>query len=388
MAMKLYDSGTMFLPIRSGTPCPICGKRDGRCSEFYLDHKLLFVVCKHMTSNEPMENLPGWYKHRVDGRTVRHQELTEIPDVRKYELTEEVKELRHKVYTDLIAIINKHISSGLYEEDRAELYGRGLDDDIIERLGLFSVPKSSHKVWSDSGAFQMQLATYIGRKLYKQYGNDLLKVPGFIKLKGKRGDYISFKTKMKRPEDDKLSDIRGYFIPYKNYKGQLLGMQYRLSEPILDEKGKPIRYFWLSSKEASSGSPIDVYIPNNLKRDDVLLVGEGALKMKIAAEKLGYISVAEAGVNNYSALVEEIQMLEINNGIKYKIILALDMDKYDNVQKYNGKEIYPILEAEKKTISLLKFTNHEIAIAEWITEAGKGIDDALINGAKLYYRLV
>ncbi|MCQ4924873.1 DUF3854 domain-containing protein [Tissierella carlieri] len=389
MAVTMYESGTMFVPIRSGTPCPICGKRDGRCSEFYLDHKLLYVSCKYEVSDEP-SGLPGWYKHRI-GRenSLKERELKVIPDVKESEVTDEILELRDNVYTDLRAIIKKHIPSGLYEDDKADLTRRGLSDETIERFGCFSMPKSSHKVWSDCGSYQMQLVTYINKKLYDKYGNDLLKVPGFMKIKGKKGDFITLKSKMKKPGDKKLSDIRGYFISFINYNELSAAMQIRLSEPIFDEKGKLIRYFWLSSKNASSGSPIDCYTPSIVKRDDILLVGEGALKMKITSERLGYKSVAGAGVNNYNNLMKEIQMLEIRDGIKYKIILAYDMDKYEIVQIINDLEYYPVLEAEKKTIELLKQYNHDnIAVAEWDPTAGKGIDDSTQNGAKLYYRVV
>lgn len=387
MAVTVYDSGTMFVPIRSGNICPICGKKDGRCSEFYLNHELFYISCRNVASDEP-SGLPGWYKHRVDGSNVKTKELNVISDVEKYEVTDEILVLRHKVYTELMAIVKNHIPLGLYEDDKADLVRRGLSDEIIEKLGCFSVPKSSHRVWSDCGGYQMQLVTHIARTLYSKFGDDLLKVPGFIKLKGRNGDYITLKTKMKRPNEKRLSDIRGYFIPYNNYKGQLVGMQYRLSEPLLDEKGKQIRYFWLSSKSASSGSPIDVIVPSKIKREDIIFVGEGALKLKIACEMLGYKGMAMAGVTNYNALSKELQLLELKTRIKYKIILAFDMDKYENIQELNGNEFYPILDAEDKTVDLLKLTNHKVAIAEWNGNKGKGIDDALINRAKLNYRLV
>lgn len=387
MGVTHYDSGTMFVPIRSGTPCPVCGKKDGRCSEFYFNNELLYISCKHVVSDEP-SGLAGWYKHRVNNiRKIRYEHKT-IPNVKKFEITKEVLELRNKVYTDLQAIVRTHISWGLYDEDMADLKRRGLTEEEIWKMGIFSVPKSSHKVWSDKGNYKIQLATYISRKLYDIYGNDLLKVAGFMKLKGKNGDYISLKTKIRKEGEKRLSDIRGYLIPYHNYKEQFVGMQYRLSEPVYDEKGKLIRYFWLSSKDASSGSPIDCITPSKLKREDVLLVGEGALKMKIACEKLKYKGVAEAGVTNYTALIEEIQMLEAKNRIKYKVILTLDMDKYEIFQEINGKKIYPVLEAEKKTIELLKLTGHEVAIAEWDISLGKGIDDALQNNAKITYKLI
>ena len=385
MAVTVYDSGTMFVPIKSGSTCPICGKRDGRCSEFYLNHELLYISCRNVVSDEP-SGLPGWYKHRVDGSNTK--ELKVISDIKKYEITDEILALRHKVYTELKAIINNNIPSGLYEDDKADLERRGLSDEIIRKLGCFSVPKSSHRVLSDCGGYQIQLVTHIARTLYKMFGDDLLKVPGFLKLTGKNGDYITLKTKMKRPKDKKLSDIRGYFIPYNNYKGQFVGMQYRLSEPLVDYKGKQIRYFWLSSRGASSGSPIDFIVPSNIKREEILLIGEGALKMKIACEMLGYKGMAMAGVTNYNSLSKQLQLLELKTKTKYKVILVIDMDKYENCHVINGKDIYPILDAEERTVDLLKLTDHKVAIAEWNGNLGKGIDDALVNGVKLQYRIV
>lgn len=387
MAITSYDDGKMFVPIPSGTRCPICGKKDGRCSEFYADHKLIYISCKHQASDEP-SNLSGWYIHRVDGTNkIEHKELS-IPDIGNYTVTKEVIELRDKVYNDMKRLISQHIPFGLYEEDKKELQRRGLNDVEIQALGCFSVPKSSHKVPADDGSYDMQLTTYVSKKLYEKYDNELLKVAGFMKFNGKNGDYVVFKTKMTNPQTKRLKDIRGYFIPYKNYKGQFVGMQYRLSEPLIGDDGKPIRYFWLSSKDASSGSPIDYIVPSEYKEENVLLVGEGALKMKIACEKMDSLGMAQAGVTNYNALVTEIQMLEIKNRMKYKIILALDMDKYEIKKEFNKKAFYPVLDAEKKTIDLLKLTGHKVKIAEWDIKKGKGIDDALVNGAEINYKVV
>lgn len=387
MAVTTYESGTMFVPISSGTPCPVCGKRDGRCSEFYLNHKLHYISCKHVPSDEP-SNLSGWYIHRVgDSQRLEHVERKPlvIPDV-KFTVTKEVIELRDKVYTDLKRLLARHIPYGLYEDDKKDLVRRGLSDEEIKRLGCFSVPKSSHKVSSDDGSYEMQLATYVSNKLYEKYDNDLLKVAGFMKINGKNGDYITFKTKMKDPKTKNYKDIRGYYVPYRNYKGQFVGMQYRLSEAIIGDDGKPIRYFWFSSSNASSGSPIDYIVPSEYESEDTLLVGEGALKMKIACEKLKVLGMAQAGVNNYNALVTEIQMLEIKNRVKYNVIIALDMDKNTIKTEFNGKEFYPVLDAEKKTIDLLKLTGHNVIVAEWDISKGKGIDDALFAGAEINYK--
>lgn len=386
MSKTSYEPGTEFRPIRSGTPCPICGEKDGRCSEFYVDYKLFYISCKHMVSDEP-SNLSGWYIHRV-ANTQKLERTPLVIEKPKYTVDEKVIELRDKVYCDLRRLISLRIKGGLYKEDKDDLERRGLSEKEIQKLGVFSVPKSSHRVTSNDGSYDMELATCVAKELFDKYDNELLKVPGFMKLKGPNGDYITFKTKMRNQETGKYEDIRGYYIPYMNHKEQFVGMQYRLSKAILDKKGKPIRYFWFSSRDASSGSPIDYIIPSNYKRNDVLLVGEGALKMKIACEKLDKLGMAQAGVTNYNALVNEIQMLEIKNRVKYEIILALDMDKYIIKQEVNGKEFYPVLDAEKKTIDFLKMTGHKVIVAEWDIEKGKGIDDALVNGGKLKYRIV
>lgn len=390
MGVTMYEKG-MYVPIRSSEPCPICGKKTGRCSRFYYNDKLEHIACKHVVSDEP-SGLPGWYIHRINDKAnyhIKEKEKNYIPDISTYIVDEEILKLRNNVYRDLQALIKKHIPSGLYKEDKEDLIRRGLNDKEIESLGCFSVPKSSQKVSSDDGSYKMQLSTYISNKLFDKYGNNLLKVAGFNKYNGKNGDYITFRTKMANPKTNKLQDIRGYFIPYINYKNQFVGMQYRLSEPRLDEKGKPIRYFWFSSRDASSGSPIDYIVPNQIVKDNILLLGEGALKMKIACLNLELKGMAEAGVTNYFALVTDLQMLEIKERKKYNIIVAYDMDKYTVKQKMpKGEEVYPVLEAESKLIDLLKTTCHKVAIAEWDINLGKGIDDALMNGAKISYNIV
>ena len=172
MAVTQYDEGTMFVPIRSGDICPICGKKDGRCSEFYLNHELLFVACKHETSMEPMPNLPGWYKHYVNSNKKNlyynhfdNYKNKKIKNIKTRRITREIIDLRHKVYEDLRNLVREHIDGGLYEEDKTDLIRRGLNDKEIWDMGFFSVPKSSHRVFSDDGI--QAASTYVSKKLYE-----------------------------------------------------------------------------------------------------------------------------------------------------------------------------------------------------------------------------
>ncbi|WP_322019985.1 hypothetical protein [Clostridium butyricum] len=75
------------------------------------------------------------------------------------------------------------------------------------------------------------------------------------------------------------------------------------------------------------GSPIDFHIPKKLNITDSILITEGGLKAKIASEIIGIKSLAEAGVSNYRRLIKELQLIEEHENKRYKVLLALDMDK-------------------------------------------------------------
>ena len=145
-------------------------------------------------------------------------------------------------------------------------------------------------------------------------------------------------------------------------------MQYRLATPFIDSKGKSIRYFWYSSKNVSCGSPIDYYVPTTIRNENYILITEGAIKGKFAASKLGIRSLSEAGINNYKSVIKALMKIEELEDKEYGVLLALDMDKYQNSD---------VLSAEISTVSLLKTLGYDVTILEWSVEEGKGIDDKL-----------
>lgn len=382
MALTQFADGSFFVPIRSGQRCPVCSSKKGRCSEFYnQEGKKVLYRCKYKTSERPSN---GWYLHLVkdiDGINPSEVEFQVLPEIKEVELTQETLELRNKVYRRFRELIKKYEGSYLQKEDMKELLSRGLNENQILKMGFFSVPSTKKKVWSDKGNHKIKLTTAITKTLTEEFGpENLLKVPGFIKCKNKNGgEFVSFKTSIKDSNEDSFRDIRGYFIPYHNVQGLLVALQYRLTEPVYDERGKKMRYFWYSSTQARSGSPIDCYLPDVVRKEDILLVTEGATKGKIACEKLGYQGLFEAGVSNYRRLLKNIQALEHFTGMRYKIILALDMDKDENEE---------VQRAEECTISMLKATGHQIAVAYWDGKKAKGIDDALQMNLNISYKLI
>lgn len=296
---------------------------------------------------------------------------------------------------------------------------RELAEIKLEVIGFFSVPSRDRKVKfvgkNEKGnkvSFSCNIQTAIAKELVAEYGEKLLDVPGFVINEDKnKNEYISFK----------YYKMEGYFIPYTNSGHKVVAMQYRLTTPRYDKDGKLVRYFWYSSEGVSSGSPICHFTPfanisrkdlpliskdkkaldsfmvdlnsidynlnklYDLLRGDVMFMTEGATKGAIACQHLKLQGLFEAGVGNYRRMVKALIEIEKETGIMYKVILALDMDKYTNVDS-QGR--YPVLEAEKATIQLLKATGHQVAIAEWDGTKAKGIDDALQMGLKVKYKMI
>lgn len=360
-----------FIPIRSSETCPICGSRKGRCSRYVkrATGEIIFYRCKYKESTRESN---GWYIHLVNEYTSNSNSniptTLKLEDYKQTSITEEDLILWDKVYRKFKEIFFKFNGSYLYKNHYENLKERGFSDNEITNMGFFSIPKNT-KINYDG--YNCKLSTAIINELLKTFTPDnLLKVPGFSKITVKEKDFVVFKNTIKNNTTNSFEDIDAYFIPYFNYNNKLVAMQYRLMKPLYDKKNKKIRYLWYSSKEVSCGSPIDYYIPMEIDIHDTLLVTEGAIKSKFAGTKFKIRSVGEAGVGNYKNLVSNIQEIEKIEGVRYKILLALDMDKYSNDD---------VIKAEISTVALLKSLGYSVTILEWNVEEGKGIDDKLKN---------
>lgn len=375
MAITNYE-GKKWYPIRSGHICPVCQSRKGRCSVLVDEtEQPIMYRCKYSTSNRPSGD--GWFLHLVNEPIVKSQSnlsnkelIKDIISTKELEITDELIELRDRVYRKFRQIFHHLNGSLLYKEDLQSLLERGFTQDEIRNIGVFSIPRNM-KIQYDN--YSCQLKTAIVKELLKIFKEeDLLKVPGFALIQTKDKSFVTFKNST-RDSKGNIVDIKGYFIPYINHSGKLQGMQYRLATPFIDDKGKSIRYFWYSSKLVSCGSPVDYFIPTDIRNDDYILITEGAIKGKYAATKLGIRSLSEAGITNYKSLVRSLEKIEEIESKRYSILLCLDMDKYSNSD---------VLNAEISTISLLKNLGYNVTILEWDINEGKGIDDKLCINAK------
>ncbi|WP_315069211.1 DUF3854 domain-containing protein [uncultured Clostridium sp.] len=356
-----------WYPIRSGHECPVCGSKKGRCG--FMENEegnIVLFRCKNKTSNRPSSD--GWYIHlanELNGDASEKFNDIVCKDYKYEPITDELLDLWDRVYRKFKEVFIYLNGSALYENHKKDLIKRGLDESTIKEIGCFSVPRNTKIHYKN---YTCSLRTAIVHELLNYFNPEsLIRVPGFKKANSKGKEYITFVNTIYSKKDNAFIDLDAYFIPYLDFKGRLVGMQYRLMEPIVDEDGKIYRYLWYVTKNVvSCGSPINYNVPSAIEIDDVILITEGALKGKIASVRLGIRTLSEAGVSNYRRLIEELHLIEQLEGRKFKRLLALDMDKYTNTD---------VLKAEINTVAMLKADGEPVYILEWDIDEGKGIDD-------------
>lgn len=167
-------------------------------------------------------------------------------------------------------------------------------------------------------------------------------------------------------------------IPYRNPAGRIQACQIRFTGA---HKAGKKRYLWLSmpkSNSAGSGTPLHFAGWRNFGRGDFtgksVLVTEGALKADtVACLRPEYLAIANGGVNCSQELI-----VSVSRG--KTLYLAFDGDYRENpvVARQLARLIKLRLEDNRKIES---FPPTKIFV--WAREA-KGVDDALLQGEKLY----
>lgn len=191
----------------------------------------------------------------------------------------------------------------------------------------------------------------------------------------------------------------GIGIPMKNEEGQIVGIQVR--KDVIEEGDQ--RYIWFSSAFAeyteglsygvSSGSPIDVVIPNVIKTQTIFIT-EGHFKATKIAKEFNSIAISVQGVcawNNIVKMIEKIKERYHHLNLSY-IYIAYDGDMSYNTEVFKqainmGLTLYGLNHNSEKD-SLEKCLNNEkefnpkniVYYCMWDDELGKGIDDLIGNG--------
>jgi hypothetical protein len=226
-------------------------------------------------------------------------------------------ELRHSVYSRLLRL------SSLEDVHRQDLLRRGLTADDIDRNGYRSgCHASTYAVIDD---------------LYAAYGLRLYQVPGF----------------RKSPYDEPTF-VAGYgmLIPVRDSQRRVVAVQVRA--------GGQGKYAWLPRASAV------LHVPLRTDPDSPeIWVTEGPLKADVAAA-LGRLPVIGVpGVSNWR------QALPWLRGGPRKVVVAFDAD-------WNVKS--QVAQQRRDFAGRLLAAGHEVWVACWPLEKGKGLDDLLAAG--------
>jgi hypothetical protein len=188
----------------------------------------------------------------------------------------------------------------LSDRHRNSLTNRGLRDDEIDRRGYRSLSKSN-----------LRQAT---AKLTKTFGDQLLCVPGFAKVK---------------QEIAAVSVPDGILIPVRDVRGRIRAFQIRR-----DGNGNGSKYLWFSGGATSSGAP--AHVPLGVEPASELRVTEGTLKADVAFALDGVPTIGIPGVAHWRAALPVLEQLA-----PVTIVLAFDSDAQSNKSVANDlKELY------------------------------------------------
>ena len=163
----------------------------------------------------------------------------------------------------------------------------------------------------------------------------------------------------------KLLGRPGILLPVEGPDRKLRGAQIRDLKPDANPK-----YTWLSSRHASSGSPLHVVIPPKINQSGVFLT-EGPLKADYISFRIGVACIASAGVGNWSDTLEDDLQYVFSKTGQGKVIIANDVADY-GCNAYG--QMNPVSAATEKLAT--RVLKHNPMIAIWDPRY-KGLDDFL-----------
>lgn len=256
--------------------------------------------------------------------------------------------------------------ASLSEEHRSYLRGRGLSDEEIKEMGLFSFPDNPEDI------------NEVCRKC--QYTTNAFKgVPGFHSLPEMKTGYVH------NGEDEYRFTFRkrsGIGLPHKDALGYIKAIQIRQDNPSDKQK----RYTWFSSAYAgfednpcilgsSAGAPTHIAQPREVKYKNVLFITEGFFKAEAVAKKFQTHCISVSGVGNFRSInndIADIVQWQWGEPIEH-IYVAYDADMSSNVNVFHHA---------KRMVEFIREKFPEVKIYQtlWNEKDGKGIDDLIQNG--------
>lgn len=306
-------------------PCPICGKPD--LCEVSDDGA---VHCCRIESSIPCTGRLGGWWHNLPDRGRAPIPLAPPPPRPTPAPARADSATLDAVYRALLA------ACPLSDDDRASLLARTLPAGDLGDFGTLA-----------------QTCPVIGTLLEQWSRELLLTVPGIC---GTQDGGLA------------LTLRAGLLVAVRSLDGRIAGLSVRQ----VDRDGKK-RYIWLSSSNADgpgSGSPAHVECPVGAP-SHTLWVTEGAIKARIAAARLGRLTIGLSSHTSQDAGLETLARLA-DEGADC-VVIAFDEDaKPDTAALVAG--------SRRKFAAAALAVGLAVRYARWDGSLGKGIDDLLVNG--------
>jgi hypothetical protein len=226
----------------------------------------------------------------------------------------------------------------LNKSHRENLLRRGLSDETIERNGYKTLP--------------LQGRARIATQLRERFGDQVLRVPGFVVKEGDRGRYLT------------VRGPAGIVVPVRNLAGHIVALKVRRDGP--GDGGS--RYVYVSSTGHGGPGPASpAHVPLGMAAPaEVVRLTEGELKADISQSLSGLPTLSVPGAATWKPCLPVLKQL----GTRI-VRLAFDVDAWEKPQ---------VARALAACAEAVAAEGHAVELERWAATDGKGIDDVLAAG--------
>ncbi len=318
-----------WVRVSASTPCPVCKKSDW-CR---LSADGTLAVCRRVQegcfrSKEDRAGAP-YFLHRLSDNRLTNAAPAQPsgPDAKGTG-----PDTLHEVYSALMS------KMPLSKAHREALRDRGLPDEAIDRYGYGTLPVRGR--------------ARIAKSLQEQFGEKLMRVPGFVVTDGASGRYMT------------LRGPAGLVVPCRDLAGRVVALKVRRDDA---GHGGP-RYVYCSSAGHGGpgpGSPAHVPLGTPKEAELVRLI-EGELKADLVQARTALPTVSAPGVTNWRGTLPVLHEMGCKTAR-----LAFDADSHTN----------PVVaRALSSCAEALAEAGFAVELERWDAADGKGLDDLLMSG--------
>jgi hypothetical protein len=242
----------------------------------------------------------------------------------------------HRVYAALL----RHLA--LSDRHRGNLERRG--------LGAVAVRSNGYRTLGEKGRHEV-----VSALLHDGVPSELLlSVPGFVKRRGGRGEYVT------------VSGFPGMLVPCRDLAGRIVALKLRMDDAGQSDQ----RYRYISSKSAGGPGPgAQVHVPLGTPAQcEVVRLTEGELKADVAFALSGMPTVSVPGTGNWRPALAVLRQLRCR-----AVRLSFDAD---------AAQVPEVAQALCECAQECLGSGMSVEVERWPARY-KGVDDAMAAGAAL-----